>query len=168
MEGDFFDRLMARRIFAPIRPFFLKYREAILYMLVSDLTLLISLSSFWLLVYPCHMDPVLVNPLTWILRVAFAYSANRAWVFPQKAAKGKAVIGEAASFAASRLVTLFTEELVLWVGIDLLGLNKMWVKVCAQILVFVGNYIASKFFVFKKKSDPSVCCEESCQAYEKQ
>lgn len=151
MEGDFFDRLMALRIFAPIRPFFLKHREVILYLLVSDLTLLISLSSFWLLVYPCHMNPVLVNPLTWILRVAFAYTANRSWVFPQKAAKGKAVIAEAAGFAASRLVTLATEELTLWIGIDLLGFNKMWVKVFAQTLVFVGNYIASKHIIFKKK-----------------
>ena len=149
MRGDFFDRLMAHRIFASVRPFFLKHREAILYILFSDLTFLISISSFWLLVYPLHMNPMAANPLSWIFRVAFAYFANRAWVFPQKAAKGKAMIREAAGFAASRLVTLASEELILWVGIELLGANKMLVKLIAQITVFVGNFIASKFFVFK-------------------
>lgn len=150
MPGDFFDRLMAHRIFASVRPFFLKHREAILYILFSDLTFLISISSFWLLVYPFHISPMAANPLTWILRVAFAYVTNRTWVFPQKAAKGKAIVGEAVGFAASRVVTLLSEELVLWIGIELLGANKMLVKIIAQTTVFVGNYIGSKRFVFKK------------------
>lgn len=149
MRGDAFARLRASRFWASLRAFFQKYREMILYMLVSDLTLLISIGSFWLLVYPLHMNPMAANPLSWIFRVAFAYFANRAWVFPQKAAKGKAMIREAAGFAASRLVTLASEELILWVGIELLGANKMLVKLIAQITVFVGNFIASKFFVFK-------------------
>lgn len=151
MEGDFYERLFSLHILAPIRPFFLKHRETILYLVVSHLTFLISISSYWLFVYPFHMNPVLVNPLTWILRVAFAYTANRSWVFPQKAAKGKAILAEAAGFAASRVVTLVTEELVLWIGIDLLAFNKMWVKVFAQFLVFVGNYIASKHIIFRNK-----------------
>lgn len=39
------------------------------------------------------------------------------------------------------------EELVLWAGIDLLGLNSMAVKVFARVLVVLDNYLISKWFV---------------------
>jgi len=39
---------------------------------------------------------------------------------------------------------------VLWLGISVLGINDIAVKVVAQVLVIVGNYIISKRFVFRK------------------
>ena len=47
------------------------------------------------------------------------------------------------------------EEAVLFIGINLLGFPDLLVKVAAQVLVLVGNYVISKLFVFRKRKDPA-------------
>ena len=61
----------------------------------------------------------------------------------------KGIIQEMVSFFGGRVATLLMEEVILYVGINLLGMNSIGVKVAAQILVLVGNYLISKLFVFK-------------------
>jgi len=43
------------------------------------------------------------------------------------------------------------EELMLFVFIDRLHWSSLLVKLIAQIVVIVSNYVISKFFVFKQK-----------------
>ena len=38
-----------------------------------------------------------------------------------------------------------------WLGITVLGLNDVVVKIIAQVLVIIGNYLISKLFVFRKQ-----------------
>ena len=85
-----------------------------------------------------------------ILCVAFAYITNRTWVFKEKAHNRRDMAREAASFVLGRVATLVMEEAVLWLGISVLGMNDIAVKVVAQVLVIIGNYIISKRFVFRK------------------
>ncbi|WP_435891953.1 hypothetical protein [Klebsiella pneumoniae] len=40
--------------------------------------------------------------------------------------------------------------MILWLGISVLGVSDLVVKILAQLLVIVGNYLISKFLVFKK------------------
>ena len=54
------------------------------------------------------------------------------------------------SFFGGRLVTLVVEEIILLVFITILGFASMPVKVIAQIIVIVLNYVISKFFIFKE------------------
>lgn len=49
------------------------------------------------------------------------------------------------------MVTLVIEEIILLVFITWLGFNSMIVKVIAQVIVIVLNYVISKFFVFSEK-----------------
>ena len=49
--------------------------------------------------------------------------------------------------------TLVLEELVLWLGIDLMKIDSMIVKIVAQVLVIAGNYVISKVFVFRNKKE---------------
>ena len=81
----------------------------------------------------------------------FAYLTNRTWVFTQKAHDGPAVVREAVSFTTGRLATLGIEELVLWVGIAVLGINDIAVKLFGQLFVIIGNYVISKWLVFKQR-----------------
>ena len=55
-----------------------------------------------------------------------------------------------ASFTVGRLATLGLEELILWLGISVLAVNDLLVKIVDQVLVIVGNYVISKFLVYKK------------------
>ena len=53
------------------------------------------------------------------------------------------------SFFAGRLATLGVEEAILLIFITWLSFNSMVVKVIAQIVVILLNYVISKLFVFK-------------------
>ena len=87
--------------------------------------------------------------IDWIICVIFAYLTNRTWVFKAKAQDTNGVIRECAAFMIGRLGTLALEEAALWLGIDMLHMNSMPVKILAQVLVIIGNYVISKFFVFR-------------------
>ena len=147
--GDIFDRIMAWRLFSPIRPFYEKYKEPLLYLFFGGLTTLLSIFTFWLFVHPMGVDPLIANVFSWILCVAFAYVTNRVWVFAQKAHGAAGVSREALSFAAGRLATFGLEELILWLGIGVLGIYDLVVKIVAQVIVIVGNYVISKLLVFR-------------------
>lgn len=55
------------------------------------------------------------------------------------------------AFFSGRFITLIIEEVVILVFITILGFPSMWVKLSAQIIVVVLNYIISKLLVFKDK-----------------
>lgn len=38
----------------------------------------------------------------------------------------------------------------MYVGVDLLRMQPILMKLLANVVVIVGNYLASKFFIFKK------------------
>ena len=147
---DIFERIMSLRLLAPLRPFWRKYREVLLYLFFGGLTFFLSIGLYWLFAHPLGLTPLVANVISWILCVVFAYVTNRTWVFRQKARELPGVLREAASFAAGRLATLGLEELILWLGIDVLGIHDLLVKIVAQVLVIVGNYVISKWFVFRK------------------
>ena len=148
-KRDIFDRVMEWKPLAPLLPFYRKHREVLLYLFFGGLTTVLSVAGFWLLTEPLTMEPLLANVFTWVVCVAFAYLTNRAWVFDHRAAGGRAILQEAAAFAGGRLATLGMEELILWVGIGLLRFPKLAVKLAAQILVVLGNYVISKWLVFR-------------------
>ena len=147
---DCFDRIMAWRFLKPLQPFYKKFKEQLLYLFFGGLAFLLSIGLFWLFTEPLGMIVHTANVLDWILVVIFAYLTNRTWVFKDKARGLAGIARECGSFMLGRLGTLGLEEAVLWLGIDVLGLNSMAVKLAAQVLVIVGNYLISKFIVFRK------------------
>ena len=147
---DIFDRIMSSRLLKPLYPFYRKYKEPLLYLFFGGLTFFLSIGLYWLFAHPLGLAPLVANALSWVLCVAFAYVTNRTWVFKEKAHDSRGIVREAASFVAGRLATLGLEELILWLGISVLGISDIAVKVVAQVLVIVGNYIISKRFVFRK------------------
>ena len=150
VKRDIFDRIMGTRLLKPLWPLYQRYREPLLYLLFGGLTSLLSIGLYWLMAHPLGLQPLIANALSWVLCVAFAYVTNRTWVFSQKAHGKEAVLREAASFAAGRLATLVLEELILWLGISILGANDVAVKLVAQVLVILGNYLISKMIVFRE------------------
>lgn len=142
---------MEMRLLKPLQPFYQKYKEPLLYLFFGGLTFFLSIGLYWLFAHPFGIVPLIANIISWILCVAFAYITNRTWVFSQKAHDSKGLVREAASFTAGRLVTLGIEELVLWLGITVIGVNDVIAKIIAQVLVIIGNYVISKWFVFRKR-----------------
>ena len=133
-----------------LKQLFCKHKETILYVFFGGLTTLVSIGSFVALVELLHMHPLNANVASWILAVGFAYATNRKWVFDSKA-KGAAVWAEVCAFYGGRLLTLGLEEGFLLIFATWLQFNSTAVKLIAQVAVLVGNYIISKFLIFRKK-----------------
>ena len=133
-----------------------KYEEIINYLIVGGLTTLISLAVKYGLLFTVldasdAVELQIAVIASWVLAVAFAYFANRIFVFHSKS---KQYLKEVSGFVAGRIATLVMEMVVMWFFVTLLGLDSnlwviIWTVVC-QILVIVGNYVISKVFVFKK------------------
>lgn len=140
---DIFDRIMHLPVLRIFEPFYIRFKEQLLYLFFGVLTTIVNLAVFWLALRA--LPPLGANVIAWIAGVLFAYVTNRTWVFHSS---NEGIGREFLSFCGGRVVTLLMEELVLWAGISLLHVNPMVVKIIAQVLVVVGNYVVSKWFVF--------------------
>lgn len=149
-KKDIFDHIMLLPGLRVFNGFYVRNKSALLYIFFGGLTTLISVSSFILFDSVLGIHVRVANLLSWVLAVLFAYVTNRTWVFESKA-RGRGIITEMGSFFLGRAATLVIEDVIITVFIDKLGFNSTWVKIAAQFVVFVSNYLLSKFIVFKKK-----------------
>lgn len=95
-------------------------------------------------------DIVLANVTAWIAAVVFAFFVNKIFVFDSPGWDRKTFFREFFSFVSCRLLSLGLETLFLYVTVTLLKWNEPLCKIVSNIFVLVINYIASKFFIFKK------------------
>ena len=139
-----------------IKALCLKYREILVYLIVGGLTTLVSWTAKFLwnylfyagTAYPSSTQNFILSVVDWVAGVAFAYPANRRWVFRSK---NPEILKEASGFVLSRLSTLLLNILMMQLLVNVLHINVYVSTVFTAILVIVGNYVFSKLFVFKKK-----------------
>lgn len=149
-EKDIFDRIMELPVLRIFNPFYKKNKEILLCLFFGGLTFLVSVISYAFFNIQIGWNALVANIGSWILAVAFAYITNRIWVFDSNASTAADFIKEITSFIGGRVVTLVIEELILFIFITNLGMNSMLVKIVAQVIVIVLNYVISKLIVFKK------------------
>lgn len=137
-----------------IKDLFIKYQEIISYLIFGVLTTIISLASYYLLVYTI-LDPnkgfelQIANIISWIAAVTFAYFTNRKYVFKSNKEKR---LKEAFNFYLSRLSTLLIDMFLMWLLVTKLSFNDKIIKMIVQVVVIILNYVLSKFLVFRKKN----------------
>lgn len=129
-----------------------KNKEVINYLIVGVLTTLISIIVYVVLTVSIlnpnnDIELQLANVISWIIAVIFAYITNRKYVFESKA---KNIKNEFIKFTSSRITTLLIEMIFMFIFVSLLNLNDKIMKIIAQIVVIILNYVLSKIFVFKR------------------
>lgn len=127
------------------------------YLIVGGLTTVVSITVKWGLYFTIldvnkKLDAQIGVCVSWICAVAFAYIANRIYVFKSK---NKNILKEISQFVGARLLTLGMEMVLTYVFFNLLGLtSNVWIVIVTfiiQVLIMVLNYVFSKLFVFKKE-----------------
>ena len=139
-----------------IKALCVRHREILVYLIVGGLTTLVSWTAKFLwnylfyagTAYPSSTQNFILSVVDWVAGVAFAYPANRRWVFQSK---NPEILKEASGFVLSRLSTLLLNILMMQLLVNVLHINVYVSTVFTAILVIVGNYVFSKLFVFKKK-----------------
>ena len=138
-----------------MKQLFVKYRELILYVFFGGLTTLVNWGLYWLLANPFGVPYLWATAIAQIASILFAYVTNRIWVFQSKARGFREVSLEMLRFFGARGVSFFLDLGCMYVGVDLLHINDTWMKLLANILVIIANYVFSKVFVFRKGQEKS-------------
>ncbi len=133
-----------------IKRVYIKNKEVILYLFFGGLAFFLNIGLFALLNGACHMNELIANVICWCVCVLFQFVTNRNWVFDANMGGTDRMMKQLASFVGGRLFTLAIEEAIIAVFITWLGFNSMIVKLVAQFVVIVLNYIISKTLVFRK------------------
>ena len=128
-----------------------KYKEGIDYLFWGGIAFFLSMILFYLFANVMNIYEQVANILTWVICVIFTYLTNRTFVFASKVKGLKNIFNEFKNFVTARLLTLFMENAILFVMIDLMAINNMISKLVGQFVVIVSNYFLSKLWIFKNK-----------------
>lgn len=136
-----------------IKNLYNKYEEVIKYLIFGGLTTLVSIISYSLFTRLFSINYLISNILSWILSIIFAFITNKIYVFKSKTKDKNEVIDEMIDFIFFRLLSLCIESIILYTFVSILEFNDLIIKIFAQIVVIILNYVFSKLFVFKKDLD---------------
>ena len=149
-KEDIFDKIMKLSVLRIFQPFYKKYKEVLLYLFFGGLTMIVSIASYAISNLTFGINALVANIFSWILAVLFAFYTNRIWVFQAPTSSVSDFLRQMLSFCSGRIVTLIIEEVILFIFITCLHYNSMVVKIIAQVVVVILNYVISKLWVFKK------------------
>lgn len=138
-----------KEMYAKGKELYRKYKEIINYLFFGGLSFVVSMVTYYLA--RIWFDYLMSNLISWIIAVIFAYVTNKLFVFASKVEDKGKLLREFCTFVTSRIFTLLLETFVMYIMIDLMHINDIVVKVIAQIIVILTNYILSKLIIFKKK-----------------
>ena len=131
-------------------------KQLFLYGVFGGLTTVLNIFAYWALTRGLSMGVVPSTVIAWLIAVVFAYWSNRKYVFKSAAVSLREIITEAGEFFAARIATGVLDVIIMWLFVDVLGLNDVVIKTASNILVIILNYAFSKLLIFKgeRKSKP--------------
>lgn len=132
---------------------FEKYKEVFSYCFFGVCTTAVNLATYWMMAHVVGTTTVRGTIIAWFVAVLFAYITNRKWVFQSSVHSFVALIREMLLFYSCRLVTGILDWVIMYVFVDQLHCNDLIIKMIANIIVIIGNYIASKLLIFKHRND---------------
>ena len=133
-----------------IREYWEKYKDVILYLVFGVFTTVVNIVTYWVCVHLLGTNVMVGTILAWALAVFFAYVTNRSMVFHSAAAGTQEIVKEIISFFACRIGTGVVDWAIMLIFVTILHFNDMIVKILANFIVIVLNYVLSKFVIFKK------------------
>ena len=147
-----------------IKALYAKYEEIIVYLIVGVINTIISWAAWFICAFTILDVNVvwqnsLLSVISWTVGVITGYFMNRKFVFKSKEPN---IWKEFLQFSGGRLSTGVLDNVMMILMINILHINETISRFFVSALVMVGNYIVSKFFVFKK-SKPAEAEEQSAE-----
>ena len=139
-----------------IKALCIKYREILVYIIVGGMTTVVSWGCKFLwgaIFYPGVTIPTVAQNTVLVIvenvaGILFAYFPNRKWVFQSKDPN---IFREFTGFVGSRLGTWGLSYVLNLLLTNVLHIDYRITTIVVGVVVVVGNYIISKFLVFRKK-----------------
>lgn len=135
--------------------------ELVRYVIAGGLTSLLSLAisyGFMMLLAADHTvnganseQMLISNAISWVVAVVFAFWINRRMVFRVQDTTRENKWREFIDFIAARAASGVLLELGVAALLKYIGITNTFNRLIILVLVTVFNYVASKFWVFKKR-----------------
>ena len=127
-----------------------KNKQLLLYLFFGICTTAINTICYWLLYDALTLSNIVSTILAWLAAVLFAFVTNKVFVFESKRTNTTDRINEVISFFGCRLLTGILDVAIMAFAVDMLQWNGLLWKLISNIIVTIINYIASKYFIFRK------------------
>lgn len=134
-----------------MRKLFERYRDVIPYLFFGVCTTFMNIAVYWICAHLFSMGVMASTIFAWIAAVLFAYITNRKWVFHSEVKGVTAILRETVAFFGCRLATGILDWIMMFILVDCLHLNDLAIKILANIMVIILNYVASKIVIFRKQ-----------------
>lgn len=139
-----------KSIVEKLRSLYEKHREIIAYLFIGGVTTVISFSLYFLFARVFLWTPAASSAASDGVAIAVAYVANKRYVFRSVRSSREALAAEAAGFFITRIAFLALSSYLMYLTVDLWAWPDVPSRAGVTLLVIALNYIASKFFIFKK------------------
>lgn len=126
-----------------------KYKDAIPYLFFGVCTTLVNMLVYWVFAHVFSLSVLISTVISWVLSVLFAYVTNRKFVFHSEVKSTKGILKEVISFFSCRLLTGVVDLACMLIFVDILNVNDILMKIVANVIVIILNYVASKLLIFK-------------------
>ena len=140
---------------------FKKYKSIILYIFFGGVTTLVNIGTFFILNKLLlsttsineDISVNIANIIALLTSILIAYLTNRKWVFDSKANGGKEIFREIVTFFSCRGLTMLLDMGIMNLFVVVLGYNELLIKILANIIVIILNYVLSKLIIFRNKKN---------------
>ena len=128
-----------------------KSKSIIMYLIFGVLTTAVNVVAYYICAHIFSANTVTSSVIAWFAAVLFAYVTNRKWVFDSKETGFKNILFEVFRFFLCRFATGVVDWVIMYVFVDLLSFNDIIIKILANVIVIILNYVASLLVIFRKK-----------------
>ena len=123
--------------------------QIIKFSIVGVIATIIDFSVLMLLKEVVHLDVLVASALSFCVSVVANYILSMLFVF-KGGKNGK--IKEFIIFVVLSVGGLLLNQLLMWLGTEILAVYYLWVKVLACVFVPIYNFVTRKIFLEKKVS----------------
>ena len=129
---------------------FLKARATFIrYCIAGAAATLLETGLYMLMYEMLGIYNVVSTFLSWFITVLFAFVTNKYFVYRAKG--GERIVKELLSFFSCRIGTGVYNILWMFITVDVLSWNPLWMKLVSALIVGIINYVVGKVMIFKKK-----------------
>lgn len=128
-----------------------QFKELFSYMLFGAGTLVVNFGLFFFLNEIVGLYYMVANAIAIVVAVVFSFWVNKKYVFRSKPVTKRAAFKEFALFIGIRASAGVIDMGGLFLMVRVLGMGANLSKLIVEILIAVGNFLSSKFIIFKKK-----------------
>lgn len=120
-------------------------RDFLLYLVVGGIAT-VSEWIFFGLLNKTILHYTLCTTIAYIFSTFINWLAGRILVFKKSK---KPILKEICSIYIASIIGLLLNLLLMWIGVELLGINEMLTKIGATLIVFVYNFLIRKLVIYK-------------------